>query len=286
MLNLKELLIKEEIIVAPGCFDPLSAKIIEAIGFKSAYLGGWAVGAHLAVTEPLTTLTEMVDVSRRITSATTIPLVVDAGSAFGHLPMVDRTVSGFEQANVAAIQLEDQVVPKRMHYHKGEIDLISTDEMMQKLERAVEVRKTKDFVIIARTDAGRNKEEPFSKAIERANLYASSGADMVMVFPRNEEEMKLAPKEIDYPLVYVASEGLGRPIPTPEEARALGYKMVIYPLTPVLSAFTQIKETYQTLMETGKSGFTAEQTSRLSKEIMDIISIDELVSLEKSIKSN
>jgi methylisocitrate lyase len=217
---LKELLKQERIIVAPGCFDPLSAKIVEKVGFPACYLGGWAVGAHLAITEPLTTLTEMVDVSRNIASALKIPLIVDADSAFGHLPMVQRTVSSFEQSGVAAIHLEDQVVPKRLHYHKGEIDMISIDEMMQKLEHALNARKNHDFLIIARTDAGRNKDEPFTNAIERANIYATSGADMVMVFPRNEEEMALAPKKINHPLVYVASEGLGRPIPSPDELQA------------------------------------------------------------------
>lgn len=284
MKDLKKLIKQEEIIVAPGCYDPLSAKIIENSGFKAAYLGGWAVGAHLGTTEPLTTMTEMVDVSRGITSVTDIPLIVDAGSAFGHLPMVDRTISSFEQARVSAIHIEDQVVPKRMHYHSGEISLISIDEMMQKLQRALEIRRNSDFLIIARTDAGRNKGECFSKAIDRANIYATTGADMIMVFPRTEEEMKLAPRKIDYPLVYVASEGLGRPIPTPSEAAALGYKMVIYPLTPILSAYENLKQTYNNLLTTGKSGLTQRQTSQLSKEVMELISINELIKLEKSIK--
>jgi len=283
--KLKDLINGESIVVAPGCYDPLSAKIIEKTGFSAAYLGGWAVGAHLAVSEPLLTLTEMAEISRRITAATRIPLIVDADSAFGHLPNVHRTVSEFEQAGVAAIHLEDQVVPKRVHYHKGEIDMISVDEMLQKLERALQVRRSADFLIIARTDAGRNKHEPFTNAIERANIYAKTGADMIMVFPRTVEEMELAPKKIDYPLVYVASEGLGRPIPTPQELQNLGYKMVIYPLTSVLAAFRSIKGVYESLKNTGKSGFSQEETSRLSAEVLETISIHELIELERGIRS-
>jgi 2-methylisocitrate lyase-like PEP mutase family enzyme len=282
--SLMEQLAKDQIIVAPGCFDPLSAKIVEKSGFQSAYLGGWALGAHLAITEPLTTLTETVEISQKIVSVSNIPLIVDAGSAFGHLPMVKRTISTFEQVGVAAIHLEDQFVPKRVHYHKGEIDLISVDEMMQKLERALSSRKSKDFLIIARTDAGRNKGENFSNAIERANIYATTGADMIMVFPRTVEEMVLAPKKIDYPLVYVASEGLGRPIPTPQELQDLGYKMVIYPITPILAAFNSIKQVYEQLFSTGKTGLSQEDTSRLSKEVLETISLAELIALEEKIK--
>lgn len=197
--SLKKMIDKEGIIIAPGCYDPLSSLLCEKIGYKANYLGGWSVGAHLGITEPLTTLTEMVDVSRRITHVSNLPLIVDAGSAFGHLPMVHRTVNSFEQAGVSAIQLEDQVVPKRLHYHKGVHEIIEVDEMIGKLERGIETRQHNEFLIIARTDAGRNKEEPFENAIRRANIYGSTGADLVMVFPRNEEEMIAAPKRIDYP---------------------------------------------------------------------------------------
>ncbi|MDL2264213.1 isocitrate lyase/PEP mutase family protein [Synergistaceae bacterium OttesenSCG-928-I11] len=284
MKSMKELLKSDGIIVAPGCFDPLSALALEKIGFTAAYLGGWAVGAHLGVTEPLTTLTEITDITRHIAHVTNIPLTVDAGAGFGHLPMIRRCVRAFEQAGAQAIHIEDQVVPKRINYHKGRLDLVSVDEMLQKLDLALKSRSSDDLVIIARTDAGRNKEESFDRAIERANIYAKTGVDMIKTFPRNEEEMIRAPKEINAPLCYVASEGLGRPIPTPDEAKSLGYKMIVYPLTPVISAFGSIKKTYEHMFATGKSGFTPEETSKLSKEIMSLISIDQLAEMENGIR--
>ncbi len=215
MRSLREMLDSDEIITAPGCFDPLSALALQSVGFETVYLGGWAVGAHLGVTEPLTTLTEITDIARRIRHVSDVPLIADAGAGFGHLPMIGRCVRAFEEAGAQAVHIEDQVVPKRISYHKGRLDLISTGEMLQKLEYALKSRKSSDFLIIARTDAGRNREEPFDRAVERVKAYAKTGVDMVMLFPRSEEEMVRAPKEIDFPLCYVASEGLGRPVPTP-----------------------------------------------------------------------
>lgn len=280
-MKLSNLIKDNGIVVVPGCFDPLTAKIVESCGFKATYLGGWAVGAHLTVTEPMTTLTDMVEISRKINVNLKIPLMIDANAAFGDLAAVTRTIREIELVGVQAIHLEDQVVPKRVHYHKGIIELAPVKQMVQKLEKALDVRKSKDFLIIGRTDAGRNKEEPFEHAIERANIYASTGVDMMMVFPRNMDEVRLAPEKIKAPLVYVASEGLGRPIPTPEELEDLGYKMVIYPLSPVLAAFQSVKQIYTNLYQSGRSGFSQEETSRLSAEVLEVISIPELIELEE-----
>lgn len=280
-MKLSKLIKDHGIVVVPGCFDPLTAKIVESCGFRATYLGGWAVGAHLTVTEPMTTLTDMVEISRKINVNLNIPLMIDANAAFGDLAAVTRTIREIELVGVQAIHLEDQVVPKRVHYHKGVIELAPVKQMVQKLEKALDVRKSKDFLIIGRTDAGRNKEEPFEHAIERANIYASTGVDMMMVFPRNMDEVRLAPEKIKAPLVYVASEGLGRPIPTPEELEDLGYKMVIYPLSPVLAAYQSVKKIYTNLYQSGRSGFSQEETSRLSAEVLEVISIPELIELEE-----
>jgi len=280
MKTLKQLLKSDEIIVSVGCYDPLSALALKKTGFNVAYLGGWAVGSHLGVSEPLTTLTEMATIAKNICHVAEIPLIVDAGSAFGNATMVKRCVRSFEQVGVQGIHLEDQIVPKRLDYHVGKHFIISIDEMMLKLDCAMKARKSDDFAIIARTDAGRNKDESFEKAIERAKIYATSGVDMVKTFARNEEEMILAPKKIDFPLCYVASEGLGRPIPTPKEAKELGYKAIFYPLTAIIAAYSAVSEAYQNLYTTGRSNILPEKSSRLSKEIMSLISINELVTLE------
>jgi methylisocitrate lyase len=170
-----------------------------------------------------------------------------------------------------------------MDYHKGQHHITSVEEMLQKLECALAARRNEDFVIIARTDAGRNKDEDFNNAIERANIFAETGVDMIKVFPRNEEEMIMAPKKIKCPLCYVASEGLGRPIPSPQQAKDMGYKLIFYPLTSVISAYRGFRDAYRNIFTTGFSGIQREETQTLSKEIMSMISINELATLEKKI---
>jgi methylisocitrate lyase len=279
-MKLKEMIRQKDIIVAMGCHDPLSAMALERVGFKVAYLGGWAVGAQLGVTEPLTTLSEIAGLARSITHVTDVPLIVDAGAGFGNATMIKRCVRSFEEAGVQGIHLEDQVVPKRLDYHQGRHYITSVEEMMLKLECAIKSRKSEDFVIIGRTDAGRNKEEDFNNAIERANLFAEAGIDMIKIFPRTEEEMRSAPGKVKCPVCYVASEGLGRPIPSPQEAQAMGYKLIFYPLTSIISAYRGFRDAYRNIHDTGFSGIVSEETGALSREIMSMISINELASLE------
>lgn len=271
---------EKDIIVAPGCNDPLSAKIIESLGFDGVYLGGWIIGAQYGITEPGTTLTEMVMFSKYITDLVNCPLIVDAGACFGDAVMARRTVKEFEKAGVSAIHIEDQVVPKRVSYHKGEYNLIPVDEMLRKIDVCCKSRQNEDFVIIARTDAGRAKGESFDNAIKRANIYAETDVDLVAVFPRTIEEIKRAPKEIKKDLMFVAAEGLGRPIPTIEEIKSYGYKVVIYGLSAILAKYNAIKEVYTNLKENGHTGFTPEIASKASKEIMNLIALPNLQNIE------
>ena len=280
MRMLKKLLESDDIIVSIGVFNPLTALMAEKTGFKSAILPGWSFGAAMGVTEPLTTMTETVEAARQICAVSNIALSVDAGAGWGSAANMKRLVKEFEMAGVQAIHIEDQVVPKRIDYHQGKHYIISAEEMMLKLDCAVKARSTDNFLIIARTDAGRNEGKSFSHAIERAKLYARSGADILKVFARTEEEMINAPKQVDFPLWYVASEGLGRPIPTPAEAKAMGYKGISYPQTALQAAYRAVKQVYENIYNTGSSGVTKAEAKALADEIMGIIPIDELAHLD------
>jgi len=193
---------------------------------------------------------------------------------------VQRCVRLFEEAGAQGIHIEDQVYPKRMDYHQGKHFIITADEMLRKLDIALKTRTRDDFLIIARCDAGRNEGETIQNAIDRANIYAKSGVDVIKVFSRNEKEMIEAPKLIDFPLWYVASEGLGRPIPTPSEAKAMGYAAISYPQTALLAAFEGYSKALNNLMTTGRSQIPTEEAKRIANEIMDLISIDDLAKLE------
>src|SRR6266542_2827176 len=183
----RTLVARPGLIVAPACFDPLTARIAAGVGFECIALGGYALGAASAISEPLLTMTEVVDAARRITSVVEVPLIVDAATGFGDPLHVMRTVRELEHAGVAAIHIEDQVFPKRAHYHRDYREhTISAEEMADKVRFACQARQDPDFVIIARTDSMRT--DGYDEGVRRARLYAEAGADLVMLFPNAAEE--------------------------------------------------------------------------------------------------
>ena len=147
------------------------------MGFECIALGGYALGAASAISEPLMTMTEVVDAARRITWCVDVPLIVDAATGFGEPLHVMRAVREFERAGVAAIHIEDQIFPKRAHYHRDYREhTVSAEEMIDKVRFACQAREDPDFAIIARTDTMRT--EGYEEGIRRARLYAEAGADL------------------------------------------------------------------------------------------------------------
>jgi len=267
-LKFRKLLKSNEFIFAPVIYDPLTAKIAEMLGYKALSLGGYAVGAHLGTTEPLTTMTEMVDVARRIASSVKVPLIVDAGAGYGEPVHVMRAVREFENAGVAGIHIEDQIYPKRMHYHRDYKEhIIDAQSMSDKIYYACRARDDKDFVIIARTDSLRT--DGLEEAIRRANLYAEAGADMVMVFPNNIEETRVLPKKVRVPLIYVNSPGnrINRPLLSIKDLSDMGYKMLSDSTTVVLAAYASVKRALTDYKKTGKPPGSIEELIQLRTEL-------------------
>ena len=277
----REMLLAPGIIHAPIAYDPLTAKIAESVGFRCLDLGGYALGAISCVSEPLLSLEEVLMATRRITAAVDIPLMVDGGAGYGDPVHVIRTVRELERAGAAAVHIEDQVYPKRIHYHKGVEHVISASEMCQKIRHAVHARRDSDFVIAARTDAMRT--DGFAEGIRRANLYAEAGADMVMIFPNTPEEARRAPSEVRAPLIYVNSEGnrLGRPIFAVAELEAMGYKMVNDAISAITVMFTSVKELFVRLKQTGRTGLDQAVFKGIRKEIEDTIGLEEYYRIEE-----
>ena len=277
---LREMLVSGKIMVYPGIYDALSAKIAERVGFKMVGLGGYALGAHLGTPEPLLCLEDLVRACRYITAAITIPLKVDADAGFGEPLHVMRTIRELESAGVAAAHIEDQIYPKRVHYHKGIEHVIDTQDMIAKLKAAAAARRDPDFVIIARTDAMRT--DGFADGVRRANLYLEAGADMAFIFPNNVEEARQAPKEICGPLVYLNSDGnrLGRPIFSIQELEDMGYRMVSYAISCINVAVKANKEMLETLLATGRTGVDQKEITGIRKYIEDTIGLEEMYKLE------
>ena len=277
----REMLQKPGIIHAPIAYDPLTAKIAERVGFRCLDLGGYALGASACIPEPLLSLEEVVQATRRITAAVNIPLMVDVGAGYGDPAFVTRTIREMELAGAAAIHIEDQVYPKRVHYHRGIEHVISAEEMCQKIRYALRARHDPDFVIAARTDA--MITDGFAEGVRRANLYAEAGADMVMIFPNSVEEARQAPKEIDADLIFVNSEGnrLGRPIFPVQQLEAMGYKMVNDAISAINVAFKAVKELFIRLKETGATGMDQGVFLPIRREIEETIGLDAYYKIEE-----
>ena len=177
---LPELLADGEMILAPGCYDALGVRLVEEAGFKAAYMTGFGTAAsHLGRPDVgLLGMSEMVDNARRLAEATTLPVIADADTGYGNQINVIRTVREYESAGIAAIHIEDQLMPKKCG-HMEDKHLIDAGEMAAKVSAAVAARRSEQFLIIARTDA--RAVEGLDAALERARRYRDAGADVIFI---------------------------------------------------------------------------------------------------------
>src|SRR5258708_4832780 len=192
--RLRELIASGEFLYMPSAATPLEGRLAEAAGTPLVYTGGYVSGASRAITEPLLTMDEQVRIAGEVARAVQVPLVADAGAGFGDPLHTMRTVREFAQAGVAGIHIEDQLYPKRAHYHAYQVHAIPLAEFVAKIKYACRQRDEtdRDFVIIARSDTCR--EFGLEEAIHRINAAAEAGADLGLVFPRNHEEAAAAPR--------------------------------------------------------------------------------------------
>src|SRR5690349_20977269 len=199
--TLRQLLAAGELIVAPGVFEMFSAKLADRLGFKALYMTGYGISvSHLGEPDAgLATFTDMVGRARTIVAGTTTPLIADADTGYGGLLNVRHTVRGYEAAGVQAVQIEDQEAPKKCG-HTPNRRVIALQDMVRKIEVAVEARRSEDTLIVARTDAraGLGLDE----AIKRGRAYRQAGADVIFIeAPESEDEFARVGHEIDAPLL-------------------------------------------------------------------------------------
>jgi 2-methylisocitrate lyase-like PEP mutase family enzyme len=227
--QLRDLLASGEFLYMPSATTPIEGKLAETAGAKVVYTGGYATGATRAISEPLLTMDEQIRVAGEVARAIAAPLVADAGAGFGEPLHTMRTVREFAAAGIAGIHIEDQLFPKRAHYHKYVAHAVPVPEFVDKIRWACRERDRidRDFVIIARSDTCR--EFGLDEAISRVNAAAQVGADLGLVFPRNDSEAEAAPKRAKLPLVWVQSRGNrdGRPIYSLEQLQRMGYRACI-----------------------------------------------------------
>lgn len=224
-------LISSGIVVMPGAFNAITAKLVESAGFPAVYVTG--AGVTNALTGfpdvALLTLTEMAQQARYIANAVSIPCIADADTGYGETLNVARAVREFEHAGLAGIHLEDQVSPKRCGHLDGK-QVVAPLDMAKKIAAAVKAREDPDFFLIARTDA--RSVHSLDDAVERALLYLDAGADAI--FPealQTREEFADFAKRVDAPLLANMTEFGKSPLLSVDELAALGYRMVIFPMT-------------------------------------------------------
>lgn len=251
--RLRELLTGPRPVVAPGAYDALSARLVEQAGFDVVYMTGFGSTAGLLGRPDVGLLTggEMVANAARLVDAVDLPVIADADTGYGNAVNVVRTVRGYEQAGVAGIHLEDQVMPKRCGHLRGKA-VIPAEEMAGKLRAAVAARRDPDFVIIARTDAA--AVNGLDDALQRARRYADAGADLLFVeSPTSEDDIARIAEELrdTAPLVFNWAEG-GRTPPLPlERIRELGYALVLFPISTLLAATAGMRQVLARLRADG-----------------------------------
>jgi len=240
-------------VAAPGVFDMISAAVADAKAPAALYMTGYGVVAsHLGLPDAgLAGYGDMVARAARIAQYTTAPLIADADTGYGGLLNVQHTVRGYEQAGVAAIQLEDQEMPKKCGHTPGR-RVIPTGEMVAKIKVAVESRDAADVLIVARTDA--RTVHGLDEALRRGEAYARAGADILFIeAPESEEEMARIGAAFDLPLLANIVEGGRTPVLDAARLQELGYALAIYPATGFLAAAAALDQAYAGLVRDGSS---------------------------------
>ena len=246
-------LAKKELLVAPGVFDGISARIADQMGFEALYMTGYGtVASHLGLPDAgIATYSDMVGRVAVIANETETPLIADGDTGYGGLLNVQYSVRGYETAGAIAIQLEDQEFPKKCGHMLGR-RVVPIEDMVDKIKVAVASRDDSDFLIIARTDA--RTTLGLDEALRRADAYAKAGADILFVeSPESVEEMRTIGRSFDRPLVANMVEGGRTPIADRKTLEEIGYSIAIHPAFGFLAAGDALRNAYRYLRDHGSS---------------------------------
>ena len=279
--QLRALLAAGRPVLAPGVYDAFGARLVEEAGFSAVYMTGFGtVASRLGRPDVgLLTMTEMVDNARGIARAVSLPVIADADTGYGNAINVVRTVQEFERAGVAAIHLEDQVAPKRCGHFDGK-QVVPIGEMVSKIRAAVAAREAPELVLIARTDAA--AVEGMDGAIDRARHYRDAGADVLFVeaMTTEAEIERVASELADVPLLFNWVEG-GKTPPIPYQTlQELGFAIVIFPLTTLLTAMTSMRRALARVKDAGTPMELLGELAGLSA-LTDVVGLEEVRDVER-----
>jgi len=279
MKTLRSLLSEGALVVAPGALDPLTARVIEKVGFPVVYLGGNAMGSHLAVGQPFLTLTEVVECVYRTVRAIDVPLIVDADGGFGDAAHVHRTVEEFVRAGASAIHIDDQVFPKRAHYHVGKVSLTPLPQMLDKLRVARAAAGSSEMMIIARTDALRATGS-IAETLARSEAYKDAGVDALMVLDLGPEDAHVFRTALPgLPLVWIG--GVTEPLPTVGELQAAGFAIALYPMNTAAAVASAVRTLWTRLRDDGRLPQSGEFLAQARRELVELSGIERYIEIER-----
>ena len=278
--TLKQLLKRNKLLVAPGCFDGLSARLVQEAGFEAAYLSGGAVARSMGIPDiGLVTMSESIERAVQVVSAIKIPIIADADTGYGNAINLVRSVREFERAGVAAIHIEDQITPKRCGHLDGK-EVISLAEMELKLKAALAARTDPDFCIIARTDA--RGVNGFEDAVKRANAFAKLGVDAIFFeAPQSEEELAQIPQRVpNIPLLVNVFKGGKTPMLPMERLEKMGFRIAIYPSETQRAAIHAMRTALSTLKREGTTE-SIDASLTTFKERDKVVGLDDWNKIER-----
>ncbi len=243
MSNLRQMIEADEPVCAPLVLNPLMARMAAEAGFRALYLGGGASGYLNTHLEANLTLTEMAQAGLEIRSACELPLILDAAAGWGDPMHMHRTVSLAEAAGFAALEIEDQILPKRAHHHVGIEHMVTLEEMVDKVREAVAARRHPDTLIIARTNGVRASS--MDDALRRLEAYRAAGADVLLPLPFTADDVRFVGERLEGPLMLLLRPGgLAGMDMTPADMGALGFRILVDPSTPLLAAYEAMRAVY------------------------------------------
>jgi len=269
-----------EPVYAPLVFNPLTALLAEQAGFGALYLGGGSMGYVKCGTEANLSLTEMAQAALDIRTVCRLPLILDGACGWGDPMHVARSIGMTEAAGFAAIEIEDQIMPKRAHHHIGIEHLVPSELMEAKIRAAAAARRDPDLVIIGRTNAVRNTG--LDDALRRAEAYKRAGADMLYVTGRKPEDVRFLGERLPPPLMFMTGAGgLASGELTRAELYALGYRLIVDPTTPLMAAHKALRQCYAALAADQPDPLLGSEPGQEQAEVHKTIHLDHMLEIER-----
>jgi 2-methylisocitrate lyase-like PEP mutase family enzyme len=277
--RLRSLIARATPTVVPLVLDPISARMAQAAGFEALYLGGGTLGYVKACSEANLSLTQLAQAGLEIRAACDLPLVLDGACGWGDPMHLRHTVAMAEAAGFAAIEIEDQILPKRAHHHIGIEHLIPTELMVAKIREAVAARRDPDFMVIGRTNACRT--DSLDEALRRGEAYRRAGADMLLVLQKTPEQARVIGERLGGPLFYFMLGGVASMDMSLDEMGRLGYRIVCDALTPFYARQKALRLAYEALAQHRPDPTLAGGYQQETEQVHEAMDLATLLEIER-----